>query len=249
MYKKITKELVLDMAHEMKHMVMETGGKGIVVCISGGKDSTVVAGLAKLTGLPVLGVLLPNGVQKDISDSRTVVETLGIQYKIANIKAMYDAMIDEANNGEGVKPTLTEQALINLAPRLRMAAGYFFSQCYGYRVMNTCNMSETMVGYETRWGDAVGDYAPLAQFTVKEVLEIGDILVDMLGLPTSLIHKTPSDGLCGKSDEDNLGLTYAEIDNFLLNHELPKDQSHAERLDTLIQKSEFKRQPIPYYHK
>ena len=98
---------------------------------------------------------------------------------------------------------MSSQARINLAPRLRMSAVYAVSQCFNGRVVNTCNLSEDWVGYSTRYGDAAGDFSPMAGFTVQEVKAVGRYL----GLPEELIEKAPSDGLSGKTDEDNLGFT------------------------------------------
>lgn len=245
--KTITEEVVKDMAAKLKEYVLDAKLNGIAVNISGGKDSTIVAGLAKMTGLPVIGIMLPNGVQPDITDSYRVVRVLDIPYKVININGMKKALLDETVRGEGEAFEPSVQATTNMPPRLRMTAGRFVAQCYGYLFMNTCNRSETMVGYETIDGDAAGDYAPLAEFTVREVLQIGDILTKLLNLPADLIHKTPSDGLCGKSDEDNLGVTYAEIDAYLLEYQLPKDHDRKERLVSLIKNSAFKRNPRPTY--
>ena len=92
-----------------------------------------------------------------------------------------------------------------------MATLYAISQSKNGRVMNTCNLSEDWVGYSTRYGDSAGDVAPLANLTVDEVKQVGM----ELGLPRDLVYKTPSDGLCGKTDEDNLGFTYAALDTYL----------------------------------
>lgn len=220
-----------------------------VIGLSGGKDSTIIAALCvrALGKQRVFGVLMPNGVQSDIKDSYEVVNTLDIPYSVANIGQAYTAIINQLETPQyGETRVASEQTRVNLAPRLRMATLYAYSQTLKGRVMNTCNKSETMTGYETRWGDAVGDYAPFAEFTVHEVLQIGDLLPE---LPQHLVHKTPSDGLCGKTDEDNLGVTYKEIDEFLLNNKLPDEPERAKRLNNLIEKSRFKREPIPWFHR
>lgn len=179
-----------------------------VIGISGGKDSTIVAALlVKALGNDrVTGVLMPNGAQSDIIDSYRVVEILGIKSLTINIKDAYDGLIKQLNNP-------SEDTKINIPPRLRMTTLYAVAQSLvtGGRVCNTCNASEDYVGYSTKFGDSAGDFSPCANYTVTEMLQIGDAL----GLPYELIHKTPSDGLCGQNDEDKLGFTYAELDEYI----------------------------------
>jgi NAD+ synthase len=109
----------------------------------------------------------------------------------------------------------------NLPARIRMTTLYAVAALYpNSRVVNTCNRSEDYVGYSTKYGDAAGDFSPLGGMTVREVLEVGDDL----GLPHHLVHKTPSDGMCGKSDEENMGITYEEIDDWILStKQVPKE--------------------------
>lgn len=186
-----------------------------VVGISGGKDSTVIAALcvATLGKDRVIGVMMPNGEQKDISDSIRVCEHLGIRNVTINIKNTVDAAKEGLIKAvkEFGKDELTEQTIINLPARIRMTTLYGVSQTMNGRVINTCNLSEDWVGYSTRYGDAAGDVSPLAKLTVEEVRLVGL----ELGLPYDLVYKTPSDGLCGKTDEDNLGFTYATLDKYL----------------------------------
>ena len=195
----------------------EENGKGCnaVLGISGGKDSSVCAALCveALGKDRVIGVLMPNGEQADIDMSRLLVEHLGIAHIVVNIKDAYDGAIGAIKAGEqhGMDIELTSQTMVNLAPRIRMATVYAVSQSMNGRVVNTCNQSEDWVGYSTRYGDAAGDFGPLAHLTVQEVKAIGR----ECGLPEALIEKAPSDGLCGKTDEDNLGFTYAMLDKYL----------------------------------
>ena len=177
-----------------------------VIGISGGKDSTVAAALCveALGKDRVFGVLMPNGIQNDIEDSYAVVNYLGINHCVIDIFPM---MEDFAGSLAKANIELTNQATVNLPPRVRMATLYAVSQSINGRVVCTDNLSEKWVGYSTRWGDNVGDFAPLLEYFVDEVIAIGDVL----GLPYKLVHKTPSDGLCGKSDEENLGVTYDQI--------------------------------------
>lgn len=184
-----------------------------VIGISGGKDSTIVAALCveALGKERVVGVLMPNGVQADIDDAERVVEHLGIKHYVANIEKPFLAMQGVyISTGVGKVNDAVKQ---NLAPRLRMATLYAIAQGLpnGGRVANTCNKSEDFIGYSTKYGDSAGDFAPLASYVVEEVLAIGDLL----DIPKDLVHKTPSDGLCGKTDEDNFGFTYAVLDHYI----------------------------------
>lgn len=189
-----------------------------VIGISGGKDSTIVAALcARAIGKErVLGVLMPNGVQKDIDDSRRVCECLGIDNITVNINPAYKGIVDEVSwmlsKGSDEIKVLSDQTLVNLGPRLRMATLYAVSQTVKGRVVNTSNKSEFMAGYFTRWGDECGDVKPLINLTKNEVVAIGLTIQE---IPRDLVEKTPSDGLSGKSDEDRLGFTYEQMDNYL----------------------------------
>lgn len=180
-----------------------------VLGISGGKDSSVCAALlCKALGTHrVVGVMMPRGEQPDIEDSLCLCNHLGIRSVTVNIGTAADALADAVS----AAVPLSTQATVNLAPRVRMATVYAVSQSLGGRVANTCNLSEDWVGYSTRWGDSVGDFSPLSKFTVTEVKAIGRAL----GLPAHLVDKVPSDGLCGKTDEDNLGFTYAALDAYI----------------------------------
>lgn len=185
-----------------------TNGRKAVIGISGGKDSTVASALCvKALGKEnVIGVMMPNGVQADIEDSEKIIKHLGIDSLVVDIQYAYMNLVNQINEHH-----ITSQAQINMPPRLRMTVLYGVAQNIGGRVVNTCNRSENIVGYSTLWGDSVNDFSPFDLLTTEEVISIGD----ELGLPYDLVHKTPSDGLCGKSDEDNLGFTYAEINKII----------------------------------
>jgi len=200
----------------------EKNGKGCnaVIGISGGKDSTVCAGLlVKALGKDrVIGVMMPNGVQWDINDSMKIIDFLGIKNYTINISNAYTSIIENMSLRSNIE--ISKQTKENLPPRLRMSVLYAVSQSLNGRVCNTCNLSEDWVGYSTRYGDSVGDFSPLSNYTVTEVKEIGHFL----GLPAELVDKTPIDGLCGKSDEENLGFTYAELDKYIRNGILPSHE-------------------------
>jgi NAD+ synthase len=178
---------------------------------------------------------MPNGVQSDISDSRKLVEFLQIPYVELNIGGAFHAMKDMLAGSEALRKIsrsegLTRDTEINLPPRLRMATLYAVGQMIpgGARVVNTCNASEDYVGYSTKYGDAAGDFSPMSELLVHEVLQIGDVL----GLPEQLVRKTPSDGLSGMSDEDKLGFTYKMLDNYVLTGECEDEEKKA-RIDRL----------------
>ena len=218
----------------------EKNGKdcNAVLGVSGGKDSSIVAALCveALGRDRVIGVLMPNGEQADINMAYLLVNHLGIRHYVVNI---HDAV-------EGVKSALpmplSEQARINLPARIRMTTLYALSQCCNGRVANTCNLSEDWVGYSTRYGDSVGDFSPLSRLTVHEVKEVGRTL----GLPPELVDKVPIDGLCGKTDEDNLGFTYAMLDKYIRTGEID-DLEKKEKIDRLHKMNLFKLQMMPMF--
>ena len=220
-------------------------GCNAVIGISGGKDSSVVAGLCveALGKDRVIGVTMPNGVQKDISDSMKLINHLGIRHFNVNIGETYKALMGEVEQQLGAEQMeVSRQTIINMPPRLRMTTLYAISQSLNGRVANTCNLSEDWVGYSTRYGDAAGDFSPLGGLTVQEVKAIGK----ELGLPIELVEKTPSDGLCGKSDEDNLGFTYAVLDEYIRTGVCNDPETKA-RIDHKHVTNLFKLQPIPHF--
>ena len=215
-------------------------GCNAIIGISGGKDSSVAAALCveALGKDRVFGVLMPCGKQPDIDDSMKLVNHLGIKYHIANIWNAVIAIDGQMPGDEEI----SKQTTTNLPPRVRMCMLYAISQSRNGRVANTCNLSEDYVGYSTRWGDSVGDFSPLANLTSDEVVAIGDVC----GLPYELTHKIPSDGLCGKTDEDNLGFTYEVLNKYILTGEC-EDEAIKAKIDEKHQKNLFKLQPIPTF--
>ena len=247
--KKITAEVV----EWIQKWISENGNERtkVVVGISGGKDSSVVSALLvrALGKERVIGVMMPNGEQKDISDSRTVVTHLGIKNFTVNIAKAYNGIqsaFEEAGATLGEGNSLSGSGLTNdssfksssadsfssvfktnTPARLRMVTLYgIAAQIGNCRVVNTCNLSEDLVGYSTFYGDAAGDFAPINKLTTEEVVAIGDYLE----LPSSLTHKAPSDGMCGKTDEDNLGFTYHEV------NELARKNLKGENAEKILAK-------------
>ena len=212
-----------------------------VIGISGGKDSSVVAALCveALGKQRVIGVLMPNGKQRDIDCSEALVKHLDIPYYVCNIEKAVDGVL-ESLQAAGVEAS--RQTIVNLPPRIRMSTLYALSQSNNGRVANTCNLSEDWVGYSTRYGDAAGDFAPLGKLTVQEVKAIGAYL----GLPRNLVEKVPSDGLTDRTDEDNLGFTYAALDKYIRTG-VCEDETVKAKIDRLHVMNEFKLKPIPCF--
>lgn len=224
-------------------------GCNAIIGISGGKDSSVVAALCveALGKDRVVGILMPNGVQNDITDSFKIVEFLDIKYATIDINSTFKSVLNHliyltpsTTNMKHILPT--EQAITNLPPRIRMATLYAVSQSLNGRVVGTDNASEAYIGYSTRWGDNVADLMPILHFTSEEVVAIGDAC----GLPYELTHKTPSDGLCGKTDEDNFGFTYAVLNKYIRTG-ICDDKSIKEKIDKMHEKNLFKLEPIPVF--
>ena len=196
------------------------GFSRVVVGVSGGKDSTVTAALcARALGKEnVYGVMLPDGEQKDISDSRAVCGALGIRQRTVNIGAIHQALKsatdqngNTAGDGEFSVP-VSRASDINVGPRLRMTVLRYIAQALDARLAGTGNLSEATTGYCTKDGDTSCDFAVLGKLTSIEVVQVG---LTMPELPAGLVQKTPSDGLSGKSDEENMGLKYADIHRYL----------------------------------
>ena len=213
-----------------------------IVGISGGKDSTIVAALCveALGKDRVIGIYMPNGQDGDIEDARRVCNILGIQSFYFNISKLT----------KEIYTTLEEQSHLcvnsvvrtNTPSRLRMAILYAYSASLGGRVANTGNRSEAYIGYTTKYGDRAGDFAPLADLTVKEVCQLGD----SLDLPYDLVHKVPSDGMCGLTDEENFGFSYKDLDDFLEGKIIPVNIRR--KIEMMHMNSRHKRECIQIPH-
>lgn len=220
----------------------EENGKdcNAVVGISGGKDSSVVAALCveALGKERVIGVLMPQGEQHDIDMAYLLVNHLNIAHYEVNVKSAVDGILSSFPNSLAI----SDQTRQNIPPRIRMTTLYAISQSSNGRVANTCNLSEDWVGYSTRYGDSVGDFSPLSNLTVTEVKQIGYAL----GLPKELVEKTPIDGLCGKTDEENLGFTYSELDKYIRTG-IIDDTAKKEIIDRKHRSSLFKLRLMPSF--
>lgn len=220
----------------------EQNGKdcNAVIGISGGKDSSIAAALCveALGKDRVIGVLMPQGEQHDIDMAYLLCDHLGIKRYEINIKDAVDGVL----NAMPKELSVSDMTRINLPPRIRMSTLYAVSQSCNGRVVNTCNLSEDWVGYSTRYGDAAGDFSPMSKLTVTEVKEIGRLL----GLPSALVDKVPIDGLCGKSDEENLGFTYAELDVYIRTGNID-DMAKKELIDRKHKANLFKLSLMPVF--
>lgn len=212
-----------------------------VIGISGGKDSSVVAALCvEAIGKDrVLGVLMPQGEQHDIDVARALCDTLGIQNVEVNIEQAVKDLYAEI---EKTGLALNTIATFNTPARVRMTTLYALSGMVGGRVANTCNLSEDWVGYATKFGDGAGDFSPLSHLTVSEVKAIGR----ELGLGAMFVEKTPIDGLCGKTDEDNLGFTYEVLDRYIREGQC-EDPLTKEKIDRMNRLNMHKLNPMPSY--
>lgn len=227
-----------------------------VIGISGGKDSSVVAALCEeaLGENRVVGVLMPNKDQKDIQDSLDLVNLLRIPFFKIDISESVNGILDILQNSDyclfpngnenfsSSSFEVSEQTKINLPARIRMATLYAVSQSVNGRVANTSNYSEIYIGYSTRWGDSVGDFAPLANLTSDEVIAIGL----ECGLPERLVKKTPSDGLSSKTDEDNFGFTYETLNKYIKTG-VCEDLAAKGKINKMHNKNKFKTMPVPSF--
>lgn len=227
-------------------ILRQTGGNKLILGISGGKDSSVVAALCSeaLGEDNVIGVLMPDGIQKDISYSVDICNYLGIDsitVPIGSITEEFLKLLDI--KGKELNAYLSVNTKINLPPRVRMTMLYGLSQSIeGSRVVNTGNLSERWIGYTTLYGDNTGAFAPLGNLTSDEVIQLGRYL----GLPERFIIKPPADGLTGKTDEDVLGFSY-EVLNRYIREGIIEDKAVKEKIDKMHKNSRFKFAEIPLF--
>lgn len=199
---------IIDWMNEFKE---KNNVNGVVLGLSGGKDSTVVAMLAKkVFGGNVVAVSMPNGNQADIADVQSIIKTLKLTATTVNIQNTFDQLIHDTYMN------ISDKAKTNIAPRIRMTVLYGIAQSLGFLVIGTGNKSEAMIGWTTKFGDSACDFNPIGHLTCREVIEIGKELAEEFGLDIGYIVKKPADGLTSKTDEDNFGFTYDELDDYLM---------------------------------
>ena len=216
---------------------------------SGGKDSTVAAALlCRALGKDrVVGVIMPDGTMSDFTIAKDVCGYLGINSIVVDIgsitSALYRAIDDGYDDDHCIKNNPAVST--NTPARIRMSVLYALAAEMHGRVVNTCNKSEDYVGYSTKYGDLAGDFSVLSSYYVREVKEIGKYL----GLPDRFINKAPSDGMCGKTDEDNLEFTYGVLDAYILDEIYPDYdtlKNIRERHDRNLHKVQAINLPAPH---
>lgn len=229
----------------IKDYVKNTGAKGVVVGNSGGKDSaTVIAMATKALGKEnVIAVGMPcNSISEDLEDAKLVAKTFDVPMIEVELTNTYNELESQINNSlQILNKNLVNEAKINIKPRLRMTTLYGIAQSLDYLVIGTGNLCEAMVGYTTKWGDSAYDFNPIANFTAPEVLAIGKYL----GVPDKIIKKAPNDGLGGLTDEEKLGVTYKQIEEYI---ETGKTNENAMKIiEHKNKSSKHKRVPVPTY--
>lgn len=216
-------------------------GCNAIIGISGGKDSTVMAGLCveALGKDRVIGVSMPEHDQS-INDADEICEYFGIRYihaPIGNIVSAFHEAPVLSWNFAGHDRKWSFQSAQNIPARVRMTMLYAIAQTFNGRVTNNCNMSEDWIGYSTRYGDSAGDFSPMCHLTVTEVKAIGHAL----GIPEKWVEKTPDDGLPGSSpDEVKFGFTYETLDKYIRDGIEPEDPAVKEKIDSMHVKNLFK---------
>lgn len=226
----------------IRDFIKSTGDRDIIVGLSGGKDSTIVAALCCEAVGPenVIGVLMPNHTQDDIGDAKHIANHLGIRYYEINIGDAVDDIIRQIEKNDIIP---TSDTTINLPARIRMSALYAMGQSFKCVVANTSNLSEDWVGYATRYGDSAGDFSPLGNLTVTEVKAIGE----ELDIPEQLVYKVPSDGLCNETDEERFGFTYDTLDTYIRTGEID-DEEIKIKIDQMHAANKFKMELMPQFN-
>lgn len=235
------------------------GAGPAVIGISGGKDSSVVAALCveALGRDKVLGVMMPNGAQKDIADSQKLCKHLKIVNVTVNVEFLTSGFLQAVHNvnqGFSDKKNLDNikwkapfkpcadytRYTTNIPLRVRMTMLYALAQNFDGRVIGTGNASENYVGWSTLWGDSASDFNPIKNLFVDEVIELGHLLK----LPKDLVEKKPADGLTGKTDEENLGFSYADVKKVALKRDGWQNGTAFADIEKKHQATAFKREII-----
>jgi NAD+ synthase len=222
----------------IQNILSAARAKGIVFGNSGGKDSALVGILCKMACESTLGLIMPCGSKRNYEVDRTDAEILAKQFNIGTRIIDLSDVKEQLVHTAGGATKLSDSALINIAPRLRMTTLYAIAASEKRLVAGTGNRSEAYMGYFTKWGDGAFDFNPIADLTVTEIYEF----LRFLDAPDCIISKAPSAGLFdGQTDEDEMGVTYRSLDDFLLAGTVnERDGAIIERFH---QSSEHKRKP------
>lgn len=229
----------------IKTYFKNSGAKGVVIGNSGGKDSAVVIALCvKALGKEnVLTVAMPCfSIVQDLEDAKLVADTFGVKMLTVDLSSVYENLCLEIEGT--INSVILPEVSINIRPRLRMITLYTIAQQNNFLVAGTGNACEQFIGYTTKWGDNASDFNPIAEFTVSEVLEIGKIL----GVPDKIINKAPNDGLGLGSDEEKIGITYKEVEEYITTGKTENLISMG-KIEKMHKQTEHKRKLIPVYHR
>jgi NAD+ synthase len=226
----------------IRNVLIGAHATGVILGLSGGKDSAVVAALCKQATPNVVGVMMPcKSIGQDKIDAMLLASKLDIQTMDVELMDVFGQLTHIIENDNRIQ--LSPMAAANIKPRLRMTTLYAIGQTMGYLVAGTGNRSETAMGYFTKWGDGACDFNPIADLTVREVLELGAFL----GVPQEILSKAPSAGLwVGQTDEQEMGITYDAIDTYLLDHEA--NEEDAKKINEAFERTRHKRDVPLTYH-
>ncbi len=228
----------------IKKNLADSGAKGIIFGNSGGKDCALVGILCKMACENTVGVIMPCSSKRnytlDFEDGMEVARKFDIETRVVDITPIKESMKKQLLNVTDITPL----ADANIAPRLRMTTLYAIGASENMLVAGTGNRSEIYVGYFTKWGDGGYDLNPIGDLTVKEVYEF----LEYLDCPECIIKKAPSAALFeGQTDEQEMGFSYADLDNYILNGVAPKEA--VEKIDRMHARSEHKRNGLNIYGK
>ena len=226
----------------IQNLLKASGTNAIVYGNSGGKDSALVGILCKKACDNTLGVMMPcqskRNFGEDMQDGEAVAKQFGIETVTVDLSSVKTAVCDNVNP----VCTISDQALANIAPRLRMTTLYAIAQTRSALVAGTGNRSEAYMGYFTKWGDGAYDFNPIADLTVTEIYEF----LKFLNAPENIIKKAPSAGLFeGQTDESEMGVTYKAIDDYILHG--TGSEHDIKIIESAHKRSEHKRVPSVQY--
>lgn len=226
----------------IKDVIKESGAKGIVFGNSGGKDCALVGILCKAACDNTVGIILPcsskRNYEADTNDALKVANQFNIKSEVIDLTPVKESLLKELEK----IATPNNVCLTNIAPRLRMTSLYAYAACNNMLVAGTGNKSEVYVGYFTKWGDGGHDFNPIYDLTVSEVYEF----LEYLKAPEIIIKKAPSAGLFeGQTDEDDMGVKYSDIDNYILYGKGEKEV--IEKIENMHKRTNHKREEIKRY--